>query len=58
MKKLVFLLQVLAGKICEYLIPIPLTYLKGNGRKVAICTLSDMGLMTDIVSHQDIMNKV
>jgi tetrahydromethanopterin S-methyltransferase subunit A len=58
MKKLEFPLQVLAGKICEYLIPIRLSYLKGNGEKVAICTLSDMGLMTDIVSHQDIMNKV
>jgi tetrahydromethanopterin S-methyltransferase subunit A len=58
MKKLLFPLQVFAGEICEFILPVRLSYLKGNGETVAICTLSDMGLLRDIISSPDIMSKV
>ena len=50
--------QTIAGKICEIVIPIPLSYEMGNGRTLAICTLSDMSLLGEIISCKDIMQKI
>lgn len=58
MKKLLSPLQVFAGKICEFILPVRLSYLKGNGETVAICTLSDMSLLRDVISTPEIMSKV
>ena len=50
--------QTIAGKICEIVIPIPLSYEMGNGKTLAICTLSDMSLLGEIISCKDIMQKI
>jgi tetrahydromethanopterin S-methyltransferase subunit A len=51
-------IKVIAGKICETILPVRLSYLKGSGKKVAICTLSDMSLLEEIIAHKDLMNKI
>lgn len=58
MKKTLNSLQTAAGKICEIVLPIRLSYALGNGETIAICTLSDMSLLKEIVSHNDIMRKL
>jgi tetrahydromethanopterin S-methyltransferase subunit A len=58
MKKTLRLLQTVAGKICELVIPIRLSYEMGNGKTLAICTLSDMSLLKEIISSKDIMGEV
>ncbi|MGH9994669.1 MAG: tetrahydromethanopterin S-methyltransferase subunit A [Nitrososphaeraceae archaeon] len=58
MKKTLNSLQTAAGKICEIVLPIRLSYALGNGETIAICTLSDMSLLKEIVSRNDIMRKL
>jgi tetrahydromethanopterin S-methyltransferase subunit A len=58
MKKTLQSLQTVAGKICEFVLPIRLSYAMGNGETIAICTLSDMSLLKEIVSRNDIMRKL
>lgn len=58
MKKTLYSLQTAAGKICEFVLPIRLSYAMGNGEIIAICTLSDMSLLKEIVSRNDIMRKL
>lgn len=58
MKKTLNSLQTAAGKICEIVLPIRLSYVTGNGETIAICTLSDMSLLKEIVSRNEIMRKL
>jgi tetrahydromethanopterin S-methyltransferase subunit A len=58
MKKTLYSLQTAAGKICEFVLPIRLSYAVGIGEIIAICTLSDMSLLKEIVSRNDIMRKL
>lgn len=58
LKKTLYSLQTAAGKICEFVLPIRLSYAMGNGETIAICTLSDMSLLKEIVSRNDIMRKL
>jgi tetrahydromethanopterin S-methyltransferase subunit A len=58
MKKTLHTLQTVAGKICEFILPIRLSYEMGNGKMLAICTLSDMCLLKEIISNKDIMQKI
>lgn len=58
MKKTLYSLQTAAGKICEFVLPIRLSYAVGNGEIIAICTLSEMSLLKEIVSRNDIMRKL
>jgi tetrahydromethanopterin S-methyltransferase subunit A len=58
MKKTMHSLQTVAGKICEFVLPIRLSYEMGNGNMLAICTLSDMSLLKEIISNKDIMRKI
>lgn len=58
MKKTLHSLQTVAGKICEFVLPIGLSYEIGNGKTLAICTLSDMKLLKEIISRKDIMNEI
>jgi tetrahydromethanopterin S-methyltransferase subunit A len=58
MKKTLHCLQTVAGKICEFVLPIRLSYEMGNGKTLAICTLSDMSLLNEIISSKDIMHKI
>lgn len=58
MKKTLNSLQTAAGIICEIVLPIRLSYATGNGETIAICTLSDMSLLKEIVSRNDIMRKL
>lgn len=51
-------LQIAAGKICEVALPIRLSYVMGNGRTLAVCTLSDMNLLEEVISRKDIMCKI
>ena len=51
-------LQTVAGKICEVVLPIPLSYEMGNGETLAICTLSDLKLLNEIIACKDIMRKI
>jgi tetrahydromethanopterin S-methyltransferase subunit A len=51
-------LQIAAGKICEVALPIRLSYEMGNGKTLAVCTLSDMNLLKQIISRKDIMRKI
>jgi tetrahydromethanopterin S-methyltransferase subunit A len=58
MKEIPHFLQTIAGKICEFVFPIRLTYEMGNGKTLAICTLSDMSFLREIISSKDIMQKI
>jgi len=58
MKKTLHSLQTVAGKICKFVLPIRLSYEMGHGKTVAICTLSDMSLLKEIISSNDIMCKI
>jgi tetrahydromethanopterin S-methyltransferase subunit A len=57
-RKTMQVFQTIAGKICEIVLPIPLSYEMGNGKTLAICTLSDMSLLSEIISRKDIMQKI
>jgi tetrahydromethanopterin S-methyltransferase subunit A len=46
------------GEICKFLIPIKQEYYKGNGSKIAICTLSSIKLSTEISNDTRLMNNV
>jgi tetrahydromethanopterin S-methyltransferase subunit A len=46
------------GEICKFLIPIKQEYYKGNGSKIAICTLSSIKLLTEISNDTRLMNNV
>jgi tetrahydromethanopterin S-methyltransferase subunit A len=53
------LLENIAGKICETLIPIKHEYYIGRrGKSIAICTLADIQLLEDISKSPDIMRKI
>lgn len=58
MKKTLHSLQVVAGKICEFVLPIRLSYEMGNGKTLAICTLSDMNLLKEIIASKEIMHNI
>ena len=58
MKRTLNSLQTIAGKICELVLPIRLSYEKGNGETLAICTLSDMSLLKEIISSKEMMDKL
>jgi tetrahydromethanopterin S-methyltransferase subunit A len=58
MKKMPYSLQIAAGRICEFVIPVRLSYEMGNGRTLAICTLSDMRLLKELISRKDLMQKI
>jgi tetrahydromethanopterin S-methyltransferase subunit A len=58
MNKTLHSLQTVAGKVCEFVLPIRLSYEMGNGKTLAICTLSEMSLMKEIISREDIMSKI
>src|SRR5512145_1078057 len=58
MKKILHSVQTVAGRICEFVLPIRLSYEMGNGKTLAICTLSDMSLLEEIISYKDIMSKI
>lgn len=57
-RKTKYILQTIAGKICEIVLPIRLSYEMGNGKTLAICTLSDLSLLREIISCKDIMHKI
>lgn len=46
------------GEICRYVIPIKHEYYLGNGRTIAICTLSSVNLLREISNDTKLMNKV
>ena len=46
------------GDICKFLIPIKQEYYNGNGRKIAICTLSSIKLLAEISNDIELMNNV
>jgi tetrahydromethanopterin S-methyltransferase subunit A len=58
MKKTLHSLQVVAGKICEFVLPIRLSYEMGNGKTLAVCTLSDMNLLKEIIASKEIMHNI
>lgn len=58
MKNMFRSMQNAAGKICEVALPIRLSYVKGNGKILAVCTLSDMNLLEEIISRKDVMHKI
>jgi len=47
-------LENVAGRLCEVLIPIKHEYYIGEGKSVAICTLSSMALLQAIAKKDDI----
>ena len=51
-------LEDAAGRLCEVLIPIKHEYYRGQGKRVAICTLSSMHLLQTIATKEDIMNRI
>lgn len=51
-------LEDVAGRICEVLIPIKHEYYMGQGKRIAICTLSSMHLLQSIARTDDIMNTI
>ncbi|MGC1927705.1 MAG: hypothetical protein WA667_01915 [Candidatus Nitrosopolaris sp.] len=51
-------LEDVAGRLCEVLIPIKHEYYIGQGKHVAICTLSSMYLLQTIARTEDIMNRI
>ncbi len=46
------------GELCKYLIPIKHEYYLGNGKEIAICTLSSIKLLLEISNDIKLMNKV
>lgn len=51
-------LKNVAGRLCEVLIPIKLGYVIGDGKSIAVCTLSSLGLLRTIVNFNDIMGRI
>ncbi len=49
-------LENVAGRLCEVLIPIKHEYYIGEGKSVAVCTLSSMDLLQTIARTEDVMN--
>ena len=58
MKKTLHGLQVVAGKICEFVLPIRLSYEMGNGKTLAVYALSDMNLLEEIIASKEIMHNI
>jgi tetrahydromethanopterin S-methyltransferase subunit A len=53
------LLENIAGKICETLIPIKHEYYIGRrGKEIAICTLSSIHLLENICKSSEVMDKI
>jgi len=46
------------GELCKYLIPIKHEYYIGNGKEIAICTLSSIKLLLEISNDTKLMRKV
>ena len=46
------------GGICRFVIPIKHEYYLGNGRRIAICTLSSINLLREISNDTKLMNKI
>ena len=46
------------GEICKHLLPIKHERYVGNGRKIAICTLSSIRLLTEISIDTKLMNQL
>jgi tetrahydromethanopterin S-methyltransferase subunit A len=51
-------LEDVAGRICEVVIPIKHEYYMGQGRRIAVCTLSSLHLLQSIARTDDIMNRI
>jgi tetrahydromethanopterin S-methyltransferase subunit A len=51
------ILEDAAGKICKIVLPIKHEYYFGNGKELAICTLSSIGLIEEI-SRSKIMERI
>lgn len=51
-------LKNVAGRLCEILIPVKLGYFIGEGKSIAICTLSSLGLLRTISNIDDIMGRI
>ena len=51
-------LKNVAGMICEVLIPIKPGNFIGEGKRIAICTLSSLGLLRTIADVDDIMSRI
>ena len=51
-------LENIAGRLCEILIPIEHEYHVGEGKTVAICTLSSIDLLETIATNIDIMSRI
>lgn len=51
-------LENVAGRLCEFLIPIKDEYFIGKGKTVAICTLSSMDLLQTIARTEGVMNRI
>jgi tetrahydromethanopterin S-methyltransferase subunit A len=46
------------GEICKRLLPIKHERYVGNGSKIAICTLSSIGLLKEISNDTKLMNEL
>lgn len=46
------------GEICKHLLPIKHERYAGNGGRIAICTLSSIGLLTEILNDTKLMNEL
>ena len=51
-------LKNVAGRLCEILIPIKLGYFIGEGKSIAICTLSSLDLLKTISNIDDIIGRI
>ncbi|PWU78689.1 MAG: tetrahydromethanopterin S-methyltransferase subunit A [Candidatus Nitrosopolaris wilkensis] len=52
------MLENVAGRLCEILIPMKDEYFIGKGKTVAICTLSSMDLLQTIARTECVMNRI
>ncbi len=51
-------LKNVAGRLCENLIPVKIGYFIGEGKSIAICTLSSLDLLRTISKIDDIMGRI
>jgi tetrahydromethanopterin S-methyltransferase subunit A len=51
-------LKNVAGRLCEILIPMKLGYFIGEGKSIAICTLSSLDLLKTISNIDDIIGRI
>ena len=51
-------IEEIAGKVCEFVLPIRQEYHLGKGKHMAVCTLSSLDLLERLSASEDFMNKV